>query len=155
MDGGNFDNSWKKDIMPTLFKYRSRCNGSYVEEKETALVWHYRNSDPDFAFVRANELKEELNEMLIHNKNLQILEGNKIVEIKINGYDKGTAAAQFMESEDYDFVLAIGDDSTDEELFKALPEESYSIKVGLVQSNAKYNLTHQYEVNELIDRLME
>ena len=70
------------------------------------------------------------------------------------GFDKGTSAKSFLSKDKYDFILAIGDDHTDEDLFKVLPPYAYSIKVGLVQSIAKYNLTHQYEVNNLIDKLL-
>lgn len=148
------NDTWKNVLKPILNKYTERCYGSFIEEKETALVWHYRNAEPDFAFVRANELKEELTEFLLHHKNLQLLEGNKIIEIKKMGFDKGTSVNHFLKISKFDFVLAIGDDHTDEDLFKVLPKDAYSIKVGLVQSLAKYNLTQQYEVNNLIDSLI-
>ncbi len=155
LDNDIENNVWKDVVKLLLQKYTTRCYGSFIEEKETALVWHYRNSEPDFAFVRASELKEELTEFLIHYKDLQLLEGNKIIEIKKVGFDKGTSAESFLKQSKYDFILAIGDDRTDEDLFKVLPAEAYSIKVGLVQSVAKYNLTHQYEVNNLISRILQ
>lgn len=147
-------NEWKSNVKPLLKKYTDRCTGSFIEEKESAIVWHYRNAEPDFALVRSQELKEELIEFLLYHKDLQLVEGNKIIEIKKIGYDKGLSILKLMENQNYDFILAVGDDRTDEELFKALPDNAYSIKVGLVQSNAKYNLTHQFEVNDLIDRLL-
>ena len=147
--------TWKHQVNQILQKYTARCYGSFIEEKETAIVWHYRNAEPDFAFVRAKELIEELKEFLFQHKKLQFLEGNKIIEIKKNVFNKGTSANLFLKNGEFDFILAIGDDHTDEELFKILPKDAYSVKVGLVQSIAKYNLTHQYEVNNLIDRLLE
>ena len=82
------------------------------------------------------------------------MEGNKIIEIKKVGYDKGSSFLNLIQGQNFDFILAIGDDRTDEDLFKVLPEFAYSIKVGLVPSNAKYNLTHQFEVNDLINGLL-
>lgn len=154
LDANIINTEWMDTVKPLLEKYTARCYGSFIEEKETSLVWHYRSAEPDFAFVRANELKEELTEFLVHNKELHMLEGNKVIEIKKVGFDKGTSAKYFLEKSDYDFLLAIGDDRTDEDLFNVLPEKAYSVKVGLAQSVAKYNLTHQYEVNELIETLL-
>ncbi|MCU0846749.1 MAG: bifunctional alpha,alpha-trehalose-phosphate synthase (UDP-forming)/trehalose-phosphatase [Spirochaetes bacterium] len=148
------DNEWKKNVKPLIKKYADRCAGSFIEEKESALVWHYRGSESDFALVRSQELKEELMEFLLYHKDLQLIEGNKNFEIKKTGYDKGTSITKLFQNQNFDFVLAIGDDRTDEDLFKALPNNAYSIKVGLIQSNAKYNLTHQYEVNDLINKLI-
>ncbi|MBN1498760.1 MAG: bifunctional alpha,alpha-trehalose-phosphate synthase (UDP-forming)/trehalose-phosphatase [Spirochaetes bacterium] len=151
----NDDHSWKETVIPLLERYTERCNGSFVEEKESSLVWHYRNVEPDFALVRSQELKEELEEFLLHNKDLQMVEGNKIVEINQSGHDKGTAVKEILNGKKFDFIFAAGDDRTDEDIFKALPEEACSIKVGLVQSNAKYNISRQYEINDLIDMLIK
>ncbi|MBF0121050.1 MAG: bifunctional alpha,alpha-trehalose-phosphate synthase (UDP-forming)/trehalose-phosphatase [Desulfobacterales bacterium] len=148
------DVSWKDKISPIFQKYSDRCNGSFVEEKNASLAWHFRNADADFAFVRSQELKEELKEIM--SNELQILEGNKVIEVKKKGYDKGFSAKKFIDNKkDVDFILAIGDDKTDEDLFKAMPSNSYTIKVGASPSNAKYNLRYQNEVLALIDKLIE
>jgi trehalose 6-phosphate synthase/phosphatase len=51
--------------------------------------------------------------------------------------------------------MAIGDDWTDEDLFKVLPESAYSIKVGLTQSQARFNLHNQEDVIELLQELLQ
>jgi len=152
MDTSNFA-TWKSKIAKIFDKYVKRCNGAYLEEKEAALVWHYRNADPDFAFVRTQELKDELDEYLSHHKELQLMEGNKIVEVKHAGFDKGSSAKKLIDNYKPDFILAIGDDKTDEDLFKSMPIYAFSIKVGISQTNAKYNLSHQSEVTELLQLL--
>ncbi len=147
---------WKEIIYPIFQKYSDRCNGSFIEEKNASLAWHFRNADPDFAFVRSQELKEELKEILSDEQSLQILEGNKVIELKQNGYDKGVAAVKFIEQKtDLNFILAIGDDKTDEDLFKAIPSYSYTIKVGTSPTNARYNLKYQNDVMYLINKLTE
>ena len=149
----NTDSSWKPLVLPILKRYTERCYGSFTEEKESALVWHYRNAEADFAFVRSQELKEELTEFLVHHKDLQLMEGNKIIEIKKTGHNKGSYIKQHLTNNSYDFILGIGDDTTDEDMFRALPESAYTIKVGLEPTNANYNLTHQHEVIQLIEKL--
>jgi trehalose 6-phosphate synthase/phosphatase len=62
--------------------------------------------------------------------NLQVIDGNKVVEVKKTAFNKGTAARTFVENGNYDFVLAIGDDTTDEDMFEALPDDSFTIKIG-------------------------
>src|SRR5437773_2191022 len=67
--------------------------------------------------------------------------------------EKGTAAKLLLSQENFDFVLAVGDDQADEDLFKVLPEKSFSIKVGLAKSYAKYNLRNHRDVVQLLTDL--
>ncbi len=134
------DLEWKQDVLPILHEYVSRCNGTFIEEKTGSLAWHYRNADLDFAQLRLYELKDDLAELIHLKTEFEILEGNKVLEIKSGKYDKGQAAKELLKNEKYDFVLAAGDDKTDEFLFKALPKSSHTIRVGLSPSFAKYNV---------------
>ena len=54
------ENDWKTEILPVLEVYVDRTPGSFIEEKELSLVWHYRNCDAELAAVRAKELKDVL-----------------------------------------------------------------------------------------------
>jgi trehalose 6-phosphate synthase/phosphatase len=148
------DTAWKEVTRPILNSYVDRCNGSFIEEKIASIAWHYRNVDPDFAAIRLSELKEELRDILGSEKNLQVLEGNKVLEIKKQGYDKGTAAQKILNGKEIPFILAIGDDKTDEYLFSALPEHAYTIKIGTSPSIAKYNFKNQTDVNNLLNQLI-
>jgi trehalose 6-phosphate synthase/phosphatase len=149
------DPTWKQQVLPVLQRYAERCTGAFIDEKTLSLVWHYRNSDPGIALLRSQELKDELREIISHDGKLQVMEGHKIIEIKRAGYDKGTVALKLLSMAMYDFILAIGDDKTDEDLFAVLPAEATTIKIGLSPSLAKYNLKDQGEVARLMDRLLE
>jgi len=153
----DIDQEWKKSVYPLMQRYEERCHGSFIEGKMASLAWHFRNTDADFAFVRLQELKEELLELLTNHKfHLQIVEGQKVLEVKRRGYNKGTAASHMIDQiPSPDFILAIGDDHTDEDLFKALPPDAVTIKVGAFTSNAKYNLRRQNDVLSFIDKLIE
>ena len=83
------------------------------------------------------------------------MEGHKVIEVKRSGYDKGTVASRLLALAAYDFILAIGDDKTDEDLFRALPEQALTIKIGIMASLAKYNLKDQQEVVRFLDHLLE
>jgi trehalose 6-phosphate synthase/phosphatase len=144
---------WKEEIRPILELYVDRTPGSFVEEKDFSLVWHYRKVDPELASIRARELKDALLH-LTANLNLGVLEGNKIIEIKNVGINKGQVALRWIPKEDWDFILAIGDDWTDEDVFTVLPESAYSIKVGTFPSRAKFNLDSVKDVRSLLKDLV-
>jgi trehalose 6-phosphate synthase/phosphatase len=148
----NLSDEWKKDMRPILEIYVDRTPGSFIEEKDYSLVWHFRKVDPALAMVRVGELKE----ILLHitgSLNVGVLEGNKVVEIKNTEVNKGRAARYWLSKGKWDFILSIGDDSTDEDIFETLPEWAYSIKVGLGPSKARFTIPSFIEVRELLKEL--
>lgn len=148
------DAEWKGQILPVLEIYSDRLPGSFIEEKEYSLTWHFRNADPELGILRAKELMD----YLIHftaNKDLQVLQGKKVVEIRNAGINKGLAAAFWLGENGFDFILAAGDDWTDEDLFKALPETAYSIKVGISPSLARFNVINYKDIRKLLAELSE
>lgn len=145
---------WKPTINQILEIYVDRLPQSFIEEKEYSLVWHYRKSDPEMSSLLAKELTDYLISFAA-NMNLQIMQGNKVIEIKNSGMDKGTAALSIISKNDYDFILAIGDDWTDEYLFKALTEEAYTIRVGMIQSYARFNIRDYQSVRKFLSKFKE
>ncbi len=143
------DTSWKEQIKPALEFYVDRTPGTFIEEKNYSLVWHYRKADPDLGLLRAIELKEELID-LVSNLNLEILEGNKVIEIKSVGVNKGVAALRIISNRKFDFIFATGDDWTDEYMFELLPQKSHTIKVGIKNTQAKYNAESVTDVRNLL-----
>ena len=148
------DASWKENIKPSLEFYVDRTPGSFVEEKNYSLVWHYRKSDPELGMNRAIELKDELTS-LVANLNLEILEGNKVVEIKNRGINKGIAAQKVLQDAPADKIVAIGDDWTDEFLFSEVPNGAITIKVGMAKTVAGYKVENVKEVHELLKLFVE
>jgi trehalose 6-phosphate synthase/phosphatase len=143
--------NWKESILLILNEYVSRCNGSFLEEKTGSIAWHYRNVESDFAQLRLHELRDDLAEIIRHKTDFEIIEGNKVLEIKSGRYDKGQAAKEILTNNNYDFVFAAGDDKTDEDLFKVLPEHAFSIKVGTSPSFAKYNVLNLNSLVKLLN----
>ncbi len=143
---------WKEEVRPILEVYADRTPGSFVEEKDFSLVWQYRRSDSRLGELRARELVAHL-EGLTTNLNLQVLEGSKVVEVKNAGVNKGRAALKWLSEGNYDFVLAVGDDWTDEDTFNAIPEAQWSIKIGLSSTGAKYNISSHSKVLALLHEL--
>ena len=140
---------WKNEIRPILQLFVNRVPGSFIEEKEFSLAWHYRNADMQTGSSQARELMTVLT-LLSANLEIGVLQGNMVVEIKNIGINKGRAALHILSNRTFQFILAIGDDFTDEALFRILPENSYSIKVGISSSYARINLMSQREVIPLL-----
>ncbi len=148
------NSSWKKEIMTLLEGYVNRTPGSFVEDKDYSLVWHYRKVETGLGEVRTRELTSHL-KYLTQNKNLQIMEGDKVVEIKNMDVNKGRGASAILESTQADFILAAGDDRTDEDTFKVMPENSYTIKIGSQASEAKYSVIGYKRIREILTALIE
>jgi trehalose 6-phosphate synthase/phosphatase len=145
-------NDWKEKIKPILELYVDRTPGARIEEKEFSIVWHYRKTDQRLGELRSSELKERLLDMTV-SLDLSVLEGSKVVEVKNVGVNKGTAVQKWVSSNDWDFIIAIGDDWTDEDTFTVLPEWAYSIKVGVGYTKARYTISSAKDARDILKQL--
>jgi trehalose 6-phosphate synthase/phosphatase len=143
--------SWKQNIYPILEMFSVRTPGSFIEEKAFALAWHYRKTDPELGSLRAKELADSLHD-IISGTDLQVLQGKKVLEIKPAGINKGKAVSHWLEQKDeWDFILAMGDDWTDEDIFMMLPDQAWSIKVGFTPfTEAEYFLDSPEKARKLL-----
>jgi trehalose 6-phosphate synthase/phosphatase len=136
----NINLIWK-DMARKLFQDNATMiPGSFIEEKQASLAFHYRNVDKEIDSHTLSNLKERSKMLLTEYPHLEILEGNKVVEVKTAAYNKGTAAVAFLKKASYDFILAAGDDVTDETLFRELHDNAFTIKVGNGTTQAKYRI---------------
>ncbi len=143
------NDDWKEEVLPILERFVERTPGTFVEVKNYSLVWHYRKADPGLGAMRAIELKDTLIDFTA-NRGIDILDGNKVIEVKNASINKGRAAHQWIPRADWDFILAMGDDWTDEYLFEALPQNAYSIKIGLEPSKARFSMVSLDQVRYLL-----
>ncbi len=143
---------WKDNILPILEKFTYRTPGSFIEEKEYSLAWHYRKAEFDLGNVRSRELINIL-ENYCYNTDLNVLDGNKVVEVKSAMINKGHAISTTLFKEEWDFILILGDDKTDEDMFNIAPKTTYSIRIGLERSSAKYNLFSVQDSRNLLKGL--
>lgn len=144
---------WKEEIRRVMQLFVIRCAGSFIEEKTNTIAWHYRNTQTGLGFSRSRELLNTLSQ-LIQNTSLQVIDGNKVVEVRIAGFDKGASALKIVGEMDPDFVLCLGDDTTDEDMFKALEGKAYTIKVNNGASAAQYTILSQQQVLPLLNSLL-
>lgn len=144
---------WKESIRPIMETFTDSTPGTFIEEKEYSLAWHYRRADAELAHMRTIELKHVLNELLANNA-LAVLEGNKVIEIKGSSISKGRAAARLTSENDFDFIFAVGDDWTDEFMFQELPASAYTVKVGTQRTAASYYVNNIDSVRTILKSLL-
>jgi trehalose 6-phosphate synthase/phosphatase len=146
---------WKATVRPLLAQVVARTPGSSLEEKDSALVWHYRLADPDFGRWQAHELFSQL-QGLLASSGLRVQHGPKMIEIRWAEIHKGTMTAQLLaQVAPADWVLAIGDDRTDDDMFAAVPADQWTVKVGPEATVARFSLPTPAEVLALLRELAE
>ncbi|KAL8136679.1 hypothetical protein V2J09_002680, partial [Rumex salicifolius] len=166
LHGQGSDFSWLQIAEPIMKLYTEATDGSSIETKESALVWHYQDADPDFGSAQAKELLDHLESVLI-NEPVAVKKGVSIVE----GVTKGLVAENVFKSlaekdRKADFVLCIGDDRSDEDMFGIVddslsrgifsPSASvFACTVGQKPSKARYYLNDTSEVRSMLESLAE
>jgi len=146
------DSSWQHSVLPLLKFYANETPGAHVEQKATSLVWHYRESPSYAAQKNIVLLKKEL-KPLLQGTGLRAYTGKKVIEVKHKDTHKGTAVKHYMSEQQYDFIMTVGDDYTDEDMFKAVPKWAYSIRVGSGATEARFRIKTVASFVNLLARL--
>ena len=146
---GNIDKVFLNDIHAILQSFSDRTPGTFTEKKESGLVWHFRKTDPELAIERVVEIETVLNSLLTDQ--FQILNLDKAIEVTSRKFDKGSAVDELTKNKKYDHIVCIGDDVTDENMFKSLNENSTTIKVGIKNTQARYYIEDPKGVVNLLN----
>jgi trehalose 6-phosphate synthase/phosphatase len=139
-------------VRPFFERLTAATPGSFIEEKTASLAWHYRSAEAALAERQLGAARMALAEMLVELP-FELLGGKKVLEVRLRGISKALAARRALQEHGDGRVLAIGDDETDEELFRALPESSVTIAVGLNVSSAKFHL-HNHDAARRVLRAL-
>ena len=142
---------WKDKVRTLFTHYAQQTPGAFVENKDWSMVWHYRNASPFYAQKSLVALRRLLKPIAAKEK-LRVQENKKNIEIRPLDISKSHSVQEWLLGE-HDFVLAIGDDTTDEDMFKVLPPMAHSIKVGRGLTTAKYRLPTVPTVHHLLSKL--
>ena len=136
----NLKYTWKDKLLPILRVYEQATPGSMVEEKPSAIVWHYRKADEEFGEWKANRLTQELS-ALAANQPIKVRPGKKMVEVNAAEINKGAAVARVLEKlPNYGIAICAGDDLTDEGMFELTLPRLLTIKVGPGLTQARFRI---------------
>jgi len=144
----------KQSLLKIMKEYSSRTAGAEVEEKEYSLVWHYRSVEPELAYRRASKLRQEL-QHIAPSESVGVFMGDKIIEVRPLNINKGKVVEQLIQKHNPDFIFCAGDDYTDEDMFKVLGRDAFTIKVGQGDTDARYRLDTAAELIDLVEELSQ
>jgi trehalose 6-phosphate synthase/phosphatase len=145
------DTSWQDAPRALMQPAVDRLAGSFIEAKHSGIVWHYRQvADQVAAEQEAKYLIAALNGL--DPERFRAATGSKIVEVQLLGADKGTAVRPWLARE-WDFILAAGDDRTDEEMLSVMPEDAFTVRVGSGNTVARLRLASPAHMRELLREL--
>jgi trehalose 6-phosphate synthase/phosphatase len=149
------DVSWKHRTLDLFRKISENFPGTFVEEKESAVTFHYRTAVGADEKEMIRSIREGFAGLALHFPALELLTGNKVAEVKQVNCNKGRTARQIIDEGDYDFILAAGDDASDEQLFAGMPAGSVTIKVGMVATLGGYYANDRKELIRLLDEMQQ
>lgn len=146
----DMDHTWKECIREKLTQVCLEVPGSFIEEKTQAIVWHYRQADPLLVEHKVRALQAQLIEILA-NTPIHVLAGKKIIEVRHSAFHKGESILTMRRilGTEYQFV-GIGDDTTDEDIFRCIPENGFAVRVGEGQGLARYFLSSVEQVHQYL-----
>jgi trehalose 6-phosphate synthase/phosphatase len=146
---------WMHDLIAVLSGVTASTPGSFLERKAASVAWHYRLAEPTVAAREAHVLRKRLHTEFDHQP-FDLLEGKKVIEVRLRGVSKALVADRIAAEPTADMsIVAIGDDRTDEELFRALPDESVTVAVGNYPSRARYRLADYRAVRRMLRSILE
>lgn len=145
---------WKIPVKHIMTKFANITAGASVEEKTYSLAWHYRKAQQGLGQLRSQELIDALRYLIPHH-GLQLLQGDKVIEVKNGEVNKGMAALEIVNDYKPDFIFAIGDDVTDEDMFIELPSGAFTVKVGNKKSEAQFYVEKQEDAVDLVRYFVE
>jgi trehalose 6-phosphate synthase/phosphatase len=143
---------WMDMVGDVMNFYVDRTPGSFLEIKSNSMAWHYRKAEKGLGEVRKSELTSHLKHMM-NEQGFHVLDGDHVVEIKPDGINKGHQALKWFNQVKPDLAVCLGDDTTDEDMFRSLPEEAYTIKIGPGNSYARYALETVKDARRLLAEL--
>jgi trehalose 6-phosphate synthase/phosphatase len=150
----SYSTKWIRNTVSALKALAFQYEGSFVEEKTFSIAWHYRA-------IKERVTEEDKRQILAairvlpERQNFRICDCEYTIELRSHGIQKGAFTSFWASKRYYDFIMAIGDGQTDEDLFKILDKTAYSIKVGKSnRSDAVYHLNSQSEVFPFLQSLL-
>ncbi|GEQ69580.1 hypothetical protein JCM33374_g3252 [Metschnikowia sp. JCM 33374] len=137
------DMSWQKKVEDVFNRYTEETPGAVVEKKKVALTWHYRRSDPELGKFQAEKCLKEIKDTIGKEYEVEVMPGKANIEVRPRFVNKGEIVKRLVlcphgakqepkvikldpdatpADELPDFMLCLGDDVTDEDMFGSLKE---------------------------------
>jgi len=147
--------NWIPQALAALQALVFQYEGSYVEQKTFSVAWHYRTIAERITESDRRQIIGALRAMPEYGQ-FVIYDGGFTVELRTPGIDKGSFVSRWVGGRYFDFIMSIGDGQTDEDVFRILRDDAYSIKVGRSDdTSANFYLESQQGVLPFLLNLLE
>ena len=163
------DQAWKETAKVVMDIFVQRTYGTYIETKGNALIWQFSEADPEFGYMQSKELVDHLS-VIMAPYPVEVIRGGGVSDGYIEVRPAGASKGLFLEhclltmknmGQEVDFILAIGDDSSDEPMFHAINEilkdqpnlNAYAVTVGKKPTAAAAYIDDPTDVLELLTSL--
>lgn len=149
-------------VGKTLKQKLSKINGVLLENKGLTLSLHYRLVDKKLA-PRVKNVFYETVAGVCFKGDVAVQSGKKVFEVRpAVDWDKGVAAEWLLKRQ-HSFLkgrkalpIYVGDDTTDEDAFKALKKKGLTVFVGKPKaSRAQYYLKNTRDVSRFLKKILE
>jgi len=161
------DMSWQQEVLDIFQHYTDCTQGAIIERKKIALTWHYRRADPEYGAFQARECQKRLERTVAKKYDVEVMTGKANLEVRPKFVNKGEIAKRLVleygegPGEGPEFVLCLGDDFTDEDMFRSLRQSAlpsdhvFSVTVGASskQTLASWHLVEPSDVISVISLL--
>lgn len=140
-------------VVDVLSPFTKMHNGLLLERKPASVALHYRGR-PDLFELCHRAVSKAIGD----DRNLPVLEGKMVIEVKAHEGDKGKAITTFLEAVPFQLrkPVFVGDDVTDEAAFEVVnAEKGISIKVGDGPTKARYRLADSASVRSWLECLTD
>ena len=165
------DQAWKESAKNVMEIFAQRTHGTYIEQKGNALIWQFSEADPEFGMMQSKELVEHLR-LILASYQVEIIRGGGVADGYIEVRPAGASKGLFLEhcvsimkssGSPADFVMAVGDDISDEPMFARIaqsirmkdlkPDTSFAVTVGKKPTAAAAFLDDPAALLELLSTL--
>ncbi len=142
---------WKKTVMPILQMYTTRTPGSWIEERDFSLIWHFESGGTVATYDRKQELWQAVSDLTEHGS-IEVIDHENAMEVVSSGVNKSHIARLWIGRHGWDFIMGISGGTSGDDLFHAFPEDSYSIHVGTGRTRARIRMDSVAELLAFLDR---
>ena len=115
---------WMTPVLEMMTHYVDKTDGACIERKEMSLVFDFSDADPQFAHIIVKELGKHIDIMIANGSPIQKVVGLTYLEVKPKELKKSLLIERIMQAisskAKVDFLLYIGEDSSNEEVFSTL-----------------------------------
>ncbi|MDP9036058.1 MAG: bifunctional alpha,alpha-trehalose-phosphate synthase (UDP-forming)/trehalose-phosphatase [Myxococcota bacterium] len=141
VEANGFRAGWQPTVQKLMAEITARTPGSLVEAKTASLAWHWRMAEPELGARAARELWRRLEEQL-RDESVDLVRGEKVVGVRAREVNKTRLVHRILAAAERPLptIAAFGDESSDDDGFRALPPEAATISVGFRPATTRYRV---------------